>query len=385
MGQFLTRYRQTADTFQAAATFLELINIWGTPDTETQQKIKYAKWNAVRIVKAIKEGKDPNESNPKIESEPEESLPALDANDPEVLAFQAASSRQPSVEEVPDEQDNVEQRLARQSSIDQSLHPSAQVSAQVSARGSPAPYEPYPKNGFPYTAVQDDNVSPLEPSPQGRNDSVGGGYFPEVPTFTQDPHDSITATAPADDILDLGLPQQPSAPPGTKIDDFESFPPPSIPDEPPQDYYRQSPPVLPPPQQPSPSQFHPQPPYQAPPPVQQAPTYSHPPPPVQQTPTYQQPPQSFQPLPQQFHEILPQFQPPPQQPAYAPTNAFQQRSHQPGSAPLSAAAKQQLITDDMAIAKAQKHAKWAISALNFEDAETAVRELREALKTLGAS
>jgi len=43
-----------------------------------------------------------------------------------------------------------------------------------------------------------------------------------------------------------------------------------------------------------------------------------------------------------------------------------------------------LNTDEEAIAKAQKHARWAISALNFEDAETAVRELRAALATLGA-
>lgn len=77
--------KQTADTFQASATFLELVNIWGTPDAETQAKIKYAKWNAVRIVKALKEGKDPNESNPKPEPVEEEALPALDPNDPEVL------------------------------------------------------------------------------------------------------------------------------------------------------------------------------------------------------------------------------------------------------------------------------------------------------------
>jgi vacuolar protein sorting-associated protein VTA1 len=41
--------------------------------------------------------------------------------------------------------------------------------------------------------------------------------------------------------------------------------------------------------------------------------------------------------------------------------------------------------DDAAMAQAQKHAKWAISALNFEDVPTAVRELRRALETLGAS
>ena len=34
--------------------------------------------------------------------------------------------------------------------------------------------------------------------------------------------------------------------------------------------------------------------------------------------------------------------------------------------------------------KAQKHARWAISALNFEDVSTAIRELRGALESLGA-
>lgn len=43
------------------------------------------------------------------------------------------------------------------------------------------------------------------------------------------------------------------------------------------------------------------------------------------------------------------------------------------------------ITDDMAMSQAQKHAKWAISALNFEDVPTAVRELRRALEALGAT
>jgi len=39
--------------------------------------------------------------------------------------------------------------------------------------------------------------------------------------------------------------------------------------------------------------------------------------------------------------------------------------------------------DDAAIAEAQKHARWAISALNFEDVATAVKELRIALGALG--
>jgi len=229
--------KQTADTFQAAVTFLELVNIWTTPDAETQGKIKYAKWNAVRIMKALKEGKDPNESNPKTEPTPEENPPALDPNDPEVRELEGApKSRHASVVEVPDEQDLVDRQMARQSSVDQSLHPSA----QVSARGSPAPpaFEPYPRDGFPYTAVQDDNVSPLEPSPppsppNQRDGSVGGGYFPEIPTFTSETQEPSHPTAPPDDFIDLGLPEQPSFAPDTKSPkELDLFPNPNFHDQP---------------------------------------------------------------------------------------------------------------------------------------------------------
>lgn len=43
-----------------------------------------------------------------------------------------------------------------------------------------------------------------------------------------------------------------------------------------------------------------------------------------------------------------------------------------------------LDDEEAAIAAAQKHAKWAISALAFEDVPTAVKELQSALRQLGA-
>ncbi len=268
----------------------------------------------------------------------EENLPVLDPNDPEVLQLQSNLPRQPSVEEVPDEQDRIESRLARQSFIDQSLHPSA----QVSARGSPGLTDPglYDQhNGS--VPVHDDNVSPLEPSPPNdRNGSLGGGYFPEVPTFTSETRDSALPTAPPNDIIDLSLPDQPSTTPGSP----PQIPPPSsTPDDrsvaPPQDFYNSQPPA------PSAPHLQPQPQYHTPPVPHQS---------------YQQ---TSYPTPTSF----PQFTPQPQVPVVAPPKM-----------------NQQLNIDDMAIAKAQKHARWAISALNFEDAETAVRELRAALQTLGA-
>lgn len=66
-------------------------------DAETLQKIKFAKWNAARILKAIREGRDPNESNPNLELEGEV---ALDFEDPEVRAITGGKA---SVEDVEDE------------------------------------------------------------------------------------------------------------------------------------------------------------------------------------------------------------------------------------------------------------------------------------------
>jgi len=40
--------------------------------------------------------------------------------------------------------------------------------------------------------------------------------------------------------------------------------------------------------------------------------------------------------------------------------------------------------DEEAMMKAQKHARWAISALNFEDVPTAIKEFQLALHMLGA-
>lgn len=39
--------------------------------------------------------------------------------------------------------------------------------------------------------------------------------------------------------------------------------------------------------------------------------------------------------------------------------------------------------DDNAIAQAQKHARWAVSALTFDDVDTAIKELKNSLKQLG--
>ena len=46
--------RQTADTLLAASTFLEVMSVWKNNDPEITSKTKFAKYHALRIVKAIK-------------------------------------------------------------------------------------------------------------------------------------------------------------------------------------------------------------------------------------------------------------------------------------------------------------------------------------------
>ena len=425
---------QTADTFQAAATFLDLLSIWGKIDPEVMAKIKYAKFHALRIAKAIRAGEDPNLSSPKPEPEVEEEeqrLPALDANDPEVQMLNGGSSlhRQPSVADAPDETDRLQRNLAAKTLTDESLHPSrapsiprprqpsvagvvdeshlqqhnlaAQSATNESLHPSRAPSVPPtggsggdvsppaandPASYYTNTTDQPD-VSPIEPTPAGRAPSLGGNYFPQVsPPLSQPPPASVdipSAPITREDNTDL-----PSSPANIKTSDLSSLPTapsePTLPDTPaslsqsgafaPQPARRQSPTLpsthhghfLP---QPAPSSSFNQP--------QIPPNFA--PDPTPRQPVPQAPPQLYHPaaLPPQppVHAALTSPFPAPTYPSTAPPPP-----PPPPATPVAAA----VAVDDVAIMQAQKHARWAISALNFEDVGTAVRELKGALEVLGA-
>lgn len=283
---------QTADTFRAAATFLDLMAVWGAVDPELASKSKYAKYHALRIAKALKAGEDPNLSNPVQEPSPaaEDAL-VLDPNDPEVQRINGGSSMQPTVETAPP-----------------SFAPSPAPVSPAAAPSAPP---------FPGESAHGD-VSPLE-STEDRQNSVGGGYFPTVPTFTSENTAPSMPTAPEQPMEDA-----PSAPP---LDDG---------------HY-------------NPSDF-----YQPPPSAPAAAAPAPPAAPVSNIPSVpSMPPQPIAPQP-----IAP----------IANTNL----------PPPTAAGGQNYRTDDESVMQAQKHAKWAISALNFEDVPTAVKELRIALEALGA-
>lgn len=357
--ELIRLHRQTADTLLAASTFLEIMSIWKSNDPEITSKTKFAKYHALRIVKAIKANEDPNATNPVQEIQQPTSPPILDPDDPEVQRINQSAAPQlqpnpyqPYVETVPN------------------------TSAQ------PSPNLPSAPTG--YTQAPHSDVSPMSqtaPSRQGSVVSIGGGYFPKTdpPTFTAESTAPGLPTAPMDiDPLTSSQPASPQAPQAPGLSDPASF--------------YQNPASPPPPTQPSQQQPPPQTPYRSPPQSSHGMAAS----PAPQVP---QKPQNLvsSPIapPQNYQFAAPTPQPP--QPQYAPQptgfpqpaqQQYSSASHQNPYAqpppPSQQYSQGPFRNDEDSIMAAQKHAKWAISALNFEDADTAVKELRIALQALGA-
>jgi len=364
--------KQTAETFQASSTFLELLQIWGPLEPDIQQKIKFAKFHALRIVKALKAGEDPNLSNPK--QEPEEEASMLDPNDPEVQALDgdAQKDRQPSVADAPDEGDRLQARLAPQSSLNESIHPSRAPSVppanEATLRAASAGVSPLPKDAVSFYTNNQNEVSPISPD---RKSSVGGNYFPQMPPPTSaqtQPNLPPTLPSAPNDLVDSGPSLDlPSAPPdeagGIDLPDAPSEP--GLPSAP--TTFAQPQPTAP--RTPLDS-------FQAPPTPGQPPIVSIPSNLAQAPP--QPPPSSMSP----FAPQVPTRSSVTQQPRFAPPPAA---PSQPAYTPAPpAVVNANIEVDEEAMMKAQKHARWAISALNFEDVPTAIKEFQLALQQLGA-
>lgn len=305
--------RQTADTFQAATIFLDLLQIWGELEPEIAGRIKFAKYHAVRIVKAIKAGEDPNATNPAPEKKEEEEITA---NDPEVQAFdesvaeRASKPRQASVEEVPDEADRLGRELARQSVLDESLHPSRTSSMPRTPADSELEIPSVPSNAPGTPGKVKDYGLPgsgelVLPSTPG---TIGGKYGGPAPVI------DLPDTPGNSELHTSHPPHHPNA--------FQSFPPPSA----------TSPSI----EVPNPASFY------------------------------------------NTSTASPHIPPPAASSVPAPVAP-------PPVAPTPAVASQPTHTvDDQNISLAQKHARWAVSALTFDDVDTAIKELKNALRLLGS-
>jgi vacuolar protein sorting-associated protein VTA1 len=302
------------------------MSIWQQPlDDEIANKSKFAKYHAVRIAKALKAGEDPNLSNPRQETPPSEAVatspPLLDPNDPEV------------------------QRITNPGGYHQPSVESAPHSGPTSPL-PPQPIQPHVPMPHDVSPISPPDLSPQRDPTSAAPSSPGGGYFPRVPTFTSEPSVPTLPTAPPNDAaVDPGHIQPP---PSQHVQ-----PPPSQPGQRPPFSFAPEPTAADPP-----SAYYQQPPTIPPSAPSQPPSLSHPVPPLRGVSPYSHVPAAYQ---------------------RGISGASNDYSYAPPPA------RTQYIPNEEAMLSAQKHAKWAISALNFEDVPTAVRELKAALADLTGS
>ncbi|KAL4931735.1 uncharacterized protein BDV17DRAFT_256339 [Aspergillus undulatus] len=295
--------KQTADTFQAAATFLELCQIWNPLEAEVAAKVKFAKYHAVRIVKAIKAGEDPNASNPKIEEEEPQTEDLSSQLQFELDNAAASSSQAPLQSRVEDEPGDTQG--ARPSDSSPALpQPPTSFTELPSVPQGPAS-----------TSSRTENVASGQDSPLN---------LPSAPNTFASSASSAT------------LPDTPSSIGGHQANpsnEFQSFPPPYT-----------------------------------------TPLTNPAPAPYDVGSFYNAPSAAALPfVPSAAPAPVPSRSP------YQPTPI----ATPPVAAPTSSQSGSHNV-DDQAISLAQKHARWAVSALTFDDVNTAIKELRNSLKHLGA-
>ncbi|CAN6620537.1 hypothetical protein TRVA0_008S00892 [Trichomonascus vanleenenianus] len=272
-----------ASKLMAASVFLDVLSLFHELDTATTNKVRYAKFHAARILKAVKTGQDPFDyefPEDEDETEGEEELVGGEEVKPEVIEGLTTTN-------------DVTSRAASRS-----------ASPQLSASPSPGVVQQLPAH--PSSFLTEDE--PAQPSS----------------FLTEDEPPVVLPQAPP------VLPNPPARPPkGTPTRLIPGGPP--LPRAPSAD----------------PNQ-----------PESRAEAGAPPPPQPHFAPHQQTPPQPHIPAPHVAHH------PPPQ-------------SHH-----ITQADVQNIMSETELVASAQKHAKYATSALNYDDMDTAIKELTTALQLL---
>ncbi|OQE11972.1 hypothetical protein PENFLA_c066G00242 [Penicillium flavigenum] len=294
----------TADSFQAASLFLELCQIWGAPGPNIARRIKFGKYHAVRIVKAIKNGEDPNATNTVPKEEEQESITAQEIQVfDESVAEQASRPTQPPIEQIPVESNHLGVQLAQQASPDVPPHLPRESSLLRPPVNSMLDIASVLRNapGFPVRRKDINNSQPGDSEVLSTPRTIGGSS-------------SV----------------------------------PNLPDIPEADKSRH------------PKTLHPFPPAAA-----------------SSSSAAVRAPASFHRLSSANAHISDPASLLSRSPSISRSRVASAAAAPP-SQPLQSA-------DDQSISLAQKHAHWALSALTFEDVDTAVKEFKNSLRLLGAA
>ncbi|KAI5476011.1 late endosome to vacuole transport-related protein [Pseudohyphozyma bogoriensis] len=341
--------RGTAKKFLAAANFLELLSIFGDIEPSNKEKIKYSKWKAADIAKAFREGRTPVPG-------PAGGLPVED----DLASPTAAPQPGVGVEEA----DSLLPTGDASKMSEEEAKELAKELEQMSANDV-VPSAP------PHAASEDESVEPASyPFPQQPSTIP-----PSVPTIPPSPLNPL-APAPAPPSPADSLPQTPAFPSFLNTPGANTPPTSGLPHSPalhpiptaPQTHQTS---ILPPPP-PSTTGTTAFPAAVFPPSLQLPTSSASPPAPVRS------------PAPPSSAPSAPAIPQPPQVQTPLPTSpAVIYSTPSPSIPQSSVGGGVQTFMDPTLVSTIQKHAKWAISALNYEDVETARKELKKALELLG--
>ncbi|KAF9096781.1 hypothetical protein BGX23_010469 [Mortierella sp. AD031] len=301
--------QKTAKNFVAAANFLELLKVFGDIDSEVEEKIKYAKWRAADIVKAIRDGRQP--------------APPPGAN----------TNNKPKDQEL---DLSVLDTTAASTTFSPPAAATSSFPPQQPTQGGPA----FPTiSNFPSPPLG--HSSTIQDNSNNNYNNINGGFNGGINNNNNNWSQQPGASP---DVNQGQLPYN-SNPAGSPLV---------------QHHHQQQPP-----QQPlHPSNYN----------IQQQPTLPvSPTPPTSQYAPYQSP-------------VIPTPAPAPQPSPYtqsgynSPSAPYQQQQHQPvAQSPYTPVP---MVLDPAVNAQIQKHCKWTVSALTYDDIPTAIDNLEKALALL---
>ena len=330
-------------------TFLNLLQIWSQPNPEITSKIRYAKYHALRIAKAIKANEDPNRSNPTPLRQPTDVVmgSAINALPSPLAGGRTLDGDGFIVAATPAQAEAGSKMVKFQAHVEDENPSDAWHSGPASRDLAVAP--------TPFPASSSSSSSASGPS-QGADAGIASDRTTAAATSplhqTHADHgagDGHRNHSPATSQLDpLVLP---SAPPDEPMSDF---------------WAGQS--TIDPANQPPPAGTETN-------DVDRPSTDAH-------DPYRPAPDQPQHPIDHTSNSWLPSRLPNAPPSNLPPAGVF--HNMVPGIVPDAPASVAEPVyaTDEEAIVQSIKHAKWAISALNFEDVKTAARELRIALEAL---
>lgn len=166
--------KKTAKTFLAASIFLELLKTFGDLDSETEAKIKYSKWKAADIMKALREGRVPTPGPPggieqeeEEEREIQEQLKQQGQQDEHQSFDQQEDAPPPSISEFPSPPSNFTAPLPQtpqppKADTTSDVSPVTPVSNKLPAalvQQQPTPAAAIPQNSTPVNTISPTSIA----------------------------------------------------------------------------------------------------------------------------------------------------------------------------------------------------------------------------------